>query len=70
MLENLRMLFFPKFPNQGTTTPADLFRELSENSLGYNNLIYLATVLAELEESEGEDDFLRVLLIEEPEAHL
>ncbi|QAY68515.1 ATP-dependent nuclease [Paenibacillus protaetiae] len=70
ILENLRILFFPRYPSQGTTTPTDLFRELSENSLGYNNLIYLATVLAELEESEEEDDSLRILLIEEPEAHL
>jgi putative ATP-dependent endonuclease of the OLD family len=39
-----------------------------ENSLGYNNLLYLATVLAEL--TETEENYFSVLLIEEPEAHL
>lgn len=70
ILENLRMLFFPKYLGHGSPTPSNLFRELSENSLGYNNLIYLATVLAELDESEDDSESLRVLLIEEPEAHL
>ncbi|MGB4678919.1 AAA family ATPase [Methanothrix sp.] len=62
--ESLRLLFFP---NVNTASSGD-FRTLMENSLGYNNLLYLATVLAELTES-GED-YLNVLLIEEPEAHL
>lgn len=48
----------------------DLFRELKENSLGYNNLLYLATVLAELEGVGGNETLHKVLLIEEPEAHL
>ena len=36
--------------SNSTSEPSiDLFRSLSENSLGYNNLIYIATILAEFE---------------------
>jgi predicted ATP-dependent endonuclease of OLD family len=67
IVESLRLVFFPKF----TTAPErELFRSLEENSLGLNNLIYLATVLAELQNPAAKDDYLRILLIEEPEAHL
>jgi putative ATP-dependent endonuclease of the OLD family len=65
IVEGLRLLFFPQVDAGGKR---DLFRSLQENSLGYNNLLYVATILAELTIS-GED-YLRVLLIEEPEAHL
>ena len=65
IVEKLRLLFFPKI---GTGTDKSLFREISENSLGYNNILYLATVLAELDRAK--DCLLKVLLIEEPEAHL
>lgn len=42
--------------------------EIAENGLGYNNLLYMAVLLSALaEETEAE---LRVLLVEEPEAHL
>jgi putative ATP-dependent endonuclease of OLD family len=42
--------------------------EMTENGLGLNNLLYIATLLAGLEaEPEGE---LHLLLVEEPEAHL
>ncbi len=42
--------------------------EIEENGLGYNNLLYIATILAELSRvSEG--DF-PLLIVEEPEAHL
>jgi len=42
--------------------------EMSQNGLGYNNLLYIATLLAGLaQEPEGE---LHVVLVEEPEAHL
>jgi putative ATP-dependent endonuclease of OLD family len=58
--------------------------EMAENGLGYNNLLYMAVLLAamagpgaEASEAEGEDQDeeqtepnLRVLLVEEPEAHL
>lgn len=78
IVENLRLMFHP-----GSTEPIppDAFRSLEYNSLGYNNLLYLATVLAELAEltdltddepSANPEDvrYLRLLLIEEPEAHL
>jgi putative ATP-dependent endonuclease of OLD family len=43
-------------------------QEMSQNGLGYNNLLYIATMLAGLaKEPEGE---LHLLLVEEPEAHL
>lgn len=64
---NLRLLFFPEL---GAGGKEKVFRGLDENSLGYNNLLYLATVLAELTELEGDENFMRVLVIEEPEAHL
>lgn len=67
IVENLRLLFFPNI--KGTSSQVD-FRALDENSLGYNNLLYIATVLAELAETREKTDYLRVLLIEEPEAHL
>jgi putative ATP-dependent endonuclease of OLD family len=44
---------------------------LSQNSLGYNNLIYIATVLGDINERILEDQIPHfALLIEEPEAHL
>lgn len=46
---------------------------LTQNSLGYNNLIYIATVLSDIKychEDENDDVSLFSLLIEEPEAHL
>lgn len=66
IVENLQMLFFPDLK---PSTTQDMFRSLEENSLGYNNLLYLATVLAELTDDDESED-LRLLLIEEPEAHL
>lgn len=65
IVENIRMVFFP---GSGETDIAK-FRDLATNSLGYNNLLYIATVLSELELVEDSDVFT-VLLIEEPEAHL
>jgi putative ATP-dependent endonuclease of OLD family len=45
--------------------------EIDENGLGYNNLLYIATVLGELQQAKAADEIdLAVLLIEEPEAHL
>jgi putative ATP-dependent endonuclease of the OLD family len=68
IVESLRLTFFP---DVGKKKDQRLFRDLEENSLGYNNLIYIATVLAELSEAKNNDlEFLRILLIEEPEAHL
>lgn len=42
--------------------------DVAINSLGYNNLLYIATVFAELEAINN--NLFTVLLIEEPEAHL
>lgn len=44
---------------------------LWQNSLGWNNLIYIATVLSDINECHKKNKFtLYALLIEEPEAHL
>lgn len=44
---------------------------LKSNSLGFNNIIYIATVLGDLADLQTEDDVpVCALLIEEPEAHL
>jgi putative ATP-dependent endonuclease of the OLD family len=65
IVEKLRLLFYPKIID---TTKPEFFRDISENSMGYNNILYLATVLAELERTK--DSLHKILLIEEPEAHL
>lgn len=65
IVENLRLIFFPNI----TTAEADQFRDLCQNSLGYNNLLYIASILAELTLTK-EESLYRLLLIEEPEAHL
>jgi predicted ATP-dependent endonuclease of OLD family len=65
IIENIRMLFFP----HSGETDISKFRDLATNSLGYNNLLYIATVFSELELIKDSDVFT-VLLIEEPEAHL
>lgn len=45
--------------------------DMGENGLGYNNLLYMAVLLAAIaDHPEGEEPTLRVLLVEEPEAHL
>ena len=45
--------------------------EIEQNGLGYNNLIYIATVLGDLLERKVlEKEIYIALLIEEPEAHL
>lgn len=65
IIENIRMVFFPQIGE----TDSEKFRDLATNSLGYNNLLYIATVFSELELIRDMDTFT-VLLIEEPEAHL
>ena len=67
IVERLRLLFYP---NISAGALPENFRDISENSLGYNNILYLATVLAELEGLEQSDTKHKILLIEEPEAHL
>lgn len=65
--ESLRLFFFPEVNG---SPEKSMYRSLDENSLGNNNLLYLATVLAELINSGDEDERIKVLLVEEPEAHL
>lgn len=48
--------------------PQNPVPELSSAGLGYNNLLFIATVLTHLRDSPEED--MPLLLIEEPEAHL
>lgn len=66
--ESLTLLFFPDL----STEDQELFRNLSQNSLGYNNLLYVASILAELtlDSADEEQPLFKLLLIEEPEAHL
>jgi len=45
-----------------------VYGELRSNGLGYNNLLFIGTVLAELESTNNVA--LPILLVEEPEAHL
>ena len=70
IVEGLRLLYFPN----GSSAELSQFRSLDENSLGYNNLLYIASILAELivENADGPASrtVQRLLLIEEPEAHL
>lgn len=68
IVESLTLLFFPNM----VVDDQSLFRSLSQNSLGYNNLLYIASILAELtlDEEDEEQPLLKLLLIEEPEAHL
>ncbi|SKD06711.1 Predicted ATP-dependent endonuclease of the OLD family, contains P-loop ATPase and TOPRIM domains [Chitinophaga ginsengisegetis] len=70
IVERIRLLFYPLLPGPNEKTEISMFRELSENSLGHNNILYLATILAELEGTENLNSFHKILLIEEPEAHL
>lgn len=66
IVESLQILFSK---NIGCTE-LESFRNLSENSLGYNNLIYIATILAEFEGLKDRYTTPRILLVEELEAHL
>lgn len=66
--ESLTLMFFPDL----SAEDQKLFRDLSQNSLGYNNLLYIASIMAELTLDEEDEDqpIFKLLLIEEPEAHL
>ncbi|MEK4850685.1 AAA family ATPase [Paenibacillus sp. FSL H7-0756] len=65
IVESIKMVFFPGIKENNP----EKFRDISINSLGYNNLLYIATVFAELELLK-DNNMMTVLLIEEPEAHL
>ncbi len=65
--ESLKMQF--RFGTDENDMP--LRFEIEQNGLGYNNLIYIATVLGDLLERKAlEKNAFISLLIEEPEAHL
>ncbi len=61
-ITNSLRLVLKEFPNANDNL------ELWTNGLGYNNLLYIAVVLAELQSENGAT--LPILLAEEPEAHL
>jgi putative ATP-dependent endonuclease of OLD family len=65
IVESIKMVFFPGIQQ----SDPEKFRDIATNSLGYNNLLYIATVFAELELLK-DNNMMTVLLIEEPEAHL
>lgn len=60
----------PLFPP--TTSPQDQrYFDLSQNGLGYNNIIYIAALLGDLKaRTKRFPSEYRAILIEEPEAHL
>jgi putative ATP-dependent endonuclease of the OLD family len=60
----------PYLPHDLETLTGEGFN-LRQNSLGFNNLIYIATVLGDINQQVQEDKTSHyTLLIEEPEAHL
>jgi putative ATP-dependent endonuclease of OLD family len=60
----------PYLPHDTITLSGDGFN-LRQNSLGFNNLVYIATVLGDINQQLKEDKTSHyTLLIEEPEAHL
>ncbi len=60
----------PYLPHDTKTLTGDGFN-LKQNSLGFNNLIYIATVLGDISQQLKDDKTSHyTLLIEEPEAHL
>jgi putative ATP-dependent endonuclease of the OLD family len=66
IVETLQM----KFRREIGETPGRLF-QIEQNGLGYNNLLYIATVLGDLIERRSlEAEAFVALIIEEPEAHL
>lgn len=66
IVESLQLLFSDELDVKEDTA----FFSLCENSLGYNNLIYIATILAEFEGLKDKYSSPRILLVEELEAHL
>ena len=65
IVNNLRLVLRLAFPGHEVEEKTE---ELHSNGLGYNNLLYIGTVLAELEITR--ESLLALLLVEEPEAHL
>ena len=77
IVENLK-IYIPvqaisdkELEEEGSVERENINFNISQNGLGYNNLIYAATVLGDLlERRVSEPDSFIALLIEEPEAHL
>lgn len=68
IVESLRIQIL--LPATDESTPPSFFN-IWQNGLGYNNLIYIATVLGDLLKRRARFPYASVsLLIEEPEAHL
>lgn len=72
IVDNLRILI-PVFENDllGGDISKQRYFDIHQNGLGYNNLLYMATILGDLKNrKELEPEAYIALLIEEPEAHL
>jgi len=70
LVENLKIQM-PFYPENILNGSRQRYFELHQNGLGYNNLIYTATVLGDLNQKKTlEKETYAALLIEEPEAHL
>lgn len=70
LVENLKIQM-PFYPESILNGSRQKHFELYQNGLGYNNLIYIATVLGDLKQKKTlEKETYAALLIEEPEAHL
>lgn len=71
ILDNLRIQIPVYSDGIVKDTTKQKYFELYQNGLGYNNLIYTATVLGDLKRKrELDNETYIALLIEEPEAHL
>jgi putative ATP-dependent endonuclease of OLD family len=72
IVDNLRVMF-PVFDSDllGGEVSKQRYFDIQQNGLGYNNLLYIATVLGDLKNRKQlEPESYIALLIEEPEAHL
>ena len=70
---NLKKLYgnitYTKLYDRLSSITQNISHDISLNGLGYNNLLHMATSLGDLQENPSDEE-IRVLLIEEPEAHL
>ncbi|MDO9341020.1 MAG: AAA family ATPase, partial [Bacteroidales bacterium] len=73
IVDNLRIQFpFFKDDEINGDSKKQKYLQISQNGLGYNNLLYIATILGDLTNKKEyvEPEAYYSLLIEEPEAHL